>query len=186
MPARSQTADKQAFVSFSGKLNLESTEALIGAAAELSGEGVTQLVLCLSSFGGNFDRAVSLYNTLRALPLKLVTHNVGNVGSAAVVLFLAGEERYACPQAVFFLHPSSASLEGSFEPRELARERADLLESDAREREIIEQRTRLSAREIRALVNGSRTIGAQRALQAGMIDAVRELQIPRGARLVKV
>ncbi len=186
MPGRSQTAGKQAFISFSGKLNLDSTEALIGAAAELCGEGATRLVLCISSFGGNFDRAVSLYNTLRALPLTLVTHNVGNVGSAAIALFLAGEERYACPQAVFFFHPSSASLEGSFEPRELARERAELLESDAREHEIIAQRTQLSAREIRALVNGSRTIGAQRALQAGIIDAVSDLQIPRGARLVKV
>lgn len=186
MPGGSKTGSERAFVSFSGKLNLDSTEALIGAAAELCGEGVTELVLCVSCFGGNFDRAVSLYNTLRALPLKLVTHNVGNVGSAAIVLFLAGEERYACPQTVFFFHPSSVSLEGSFEPQELARERVELLESDAREREIIAQRTRLGAREIRALVNGSRTIGAERALDAGLIDAIRELQIPRGARLVKV
>ena len=30
------------------------------------------VVLCLSCFGGNFDRAVSLYNTLRAMPFKIL------------------------------------------------------------------------------------------------------------------
>lgn len=186
MPGRAATAGQQAFLSFSSQLNVKSTEALIEAAAALAQEKVSRLVLCLSSFGGNFDRGVSLYNTLRALPLTLVTHNVGNVGSAANVLFLAGEERYASPQAVFFFHPSSVSLDGSYDPRELAHHRAELLESDARERAIVEQRTSLSAREIRALVDRSSTIGAERALEAGIVHAVRELEVPRGARFVKV
>ena len=186
MPSSRQAAAQQAFISFSSQLNVNSTEALIDAAMGLAGEGVARVVLCLSSFGGNFDRGVSLYNTLRGLPFELVTHNVGNVGSAANVLFLAGEQRYACPQAVFFFHPSSASLEGSYNPRELAEQRAQLLESDAREREIIEQRTALGARRIRANVDASTTMGAAAALEAGVIHAIRDLTIPRGARVLKV
>jgi ATP-dependent Clp protease protease subunit len=186
MPARAAAKGRVAFVSFSSQLNVKSTEALIEAAANLAGEGVGRLVLCLSSFGGNFDRGVSLYNTLRALPLKLVTHNVGNVGSAANVVFLAGEERYVSPQAVFFFHPSSVSLDGSYDPAELAKHRAELLESDARERAIIEQRTSLKARQIRALVDGSSTLGAERALEAGIVHGIRELEIPKDARLIKV
>lgn len=186
MPPRRAAVQQQAFLSFSSQLNVKSTEALIEAAAGLAAEQVTRLVLCLSSFGGNFDRGVSLYNTLRALPLALVTHNVGNVGSAANVLFLAGDERYASPQAVFFLHPSSVALDGSYDPSELARHRAELLESDAREREIIQQRTSLSARQIRTLVDRSSTIGAQRALEAGIIHEIRDLEIPQGARVIKV
>jgi len=180
------SATKQAFLSFSAQINVKTTEALIETAVGLTGERVGSLVLCLSSFGGNFDRAVSLYNTLRALPLELVTHNVGNVGSAANVLFLAGEERYASPQAVFYFHPSSVSLDGAYDPRELAEQREELMGSDAREREIIEQRTSLSAREIKSLVDRSSTIGAERALEAGIIHAIRDLEIPRGARIVKV
>lgn len=176
----------ETYVSFSSSLKVESTEALIEAAAGLAGEKVGRLVLCLSCFGGNFDRAVSLYNTLRAMPLQLVTHNVGNVGSAANVLFLAGEERFASPQAVFFFHPSSVSLDGSYDPRELAHQRAELLESDAREREIIRERTSLTSRQIKSLVDRSSTIGAQQALQAGIIHAITELQIPSDARVIKV
>jgi ATP-dependent Clp protease protease subunit len=182
---KARASRTQAFISFSSPLNVKSTESLIEAATELAGENIGTVVLCLSCFGGNFDRAVSLYNTLRAMPFKLVTHNVANVGSAANVLFLAGERRFACPQAVFFLHPSSASLDGSFHPSELAKHRAELLASDAREREIIEQRTSLSARQIKALVDRSSTIDAERALAAGIIHAVKDLQIPSGARVVK-
>jgi hypothetical protein len=35
---------------------------------------------------------------------QLVTHNVGNVDSIGTVIYLAGEERFACPQATFMLH----------------------------------------------------------------------------------
>jgi ATP-dependent protease ClpP protease subunit len=186
VPARRATAGQQAFVSFSSQLNVKSTEALIEAAAALASENVTRLVLCLSSFGGNFDRGVSLYNTLRALPLELITHNVGNVGSAANVVFLAGEHRYASPQTVFFFHPSSVSLDGSYDPGELAHHRAELLESDAREREIVVERTSLTAQQVKAIVDRSSTLSAQRALEAGIIQEIRELEIPRGARVVKV
>jgi len=184
--SKAKAAAPEAFVSFSSSLNVKSTEALIDAATLLAGEKVARVVLALSSFGGNFDRAVSIYNTLRAMPFELVTHNVGNVGSAANVVFLAGEKRYACEHAVFFFHPSSVSLDGSYDPRELARQRAELLESDARERAIIEQRTSLSTREIRALVDRSATIDAQRALAADIVHEVRELEIPRAARVLKV
>lgn len=186
MPSGAKAAASAAFVSFSSPLNLKSTEALLEAAAGLLAEKTSRLVLCLSSFGGNFDRAVSLYNTLRAMPFELVTHNVGNVGSAANVLFLAGERRLACPQAVFFFHPSSVSLEGSYDPRELAHQRAELLESDERESEIVQARTSLSSAQVKRLVNGSTTIGAARALEAGIIHEIRDLEIPKGARVIKV
>lgn len=186
MPASRRAPAKEAFLSFSGQLNLKSTEALIEAATALAGERFARLVLCLSSFGGNFDRGVSLYNTLRALPVELVTHNVGNVGSAANVLFLAGERRYASPQAVFFFHPSSVSLDGNYDPAELAKHRAELLESDAREREIVVARTTLTDREVRRLVTSSSTLSAERALAAGIIHEIRDLAIPPGARALKV
>ena len=47
---------------------------------------------------------LNLYNVLRALPTKLITHNVGNVDSIGNAIFLAGVERYACPHSTFMFH----------------------------------------------------------------------------------
>lgn len=38
---------------------------------------------------------------LRAFPFKLVTHNVGNMDSIGNAVFLAGEQRLACPHSTF-------------------------------------------------------------------------------------
>ena len=38
---------------------------------------------------------VAIYTTLRALPLDLTTHNIGNVDSIGNIIFLAGARRYA-------------------------------------------------------------------------------------------
>jgi hypothetical protein len=117
------------------------------------------------------------------VPFKLVTHNVGNVGSAANVLFLAGERRFACPQAVFFLHPSSASLDGSFHPPSSPSTARTARLGRARA-QIIEQRTSLSGRRSRRWW----TVPARstpRRPGRGHHPAVKDLQIPSGARVVK-
>jgi ATP-dependent protease ClpP protease subunit len=47
----------------------------------------------LSSPGGHVMLGMNLYNVLRALPIKLTTHNVGNVDSIGNAVFLAGNPR---------------------------------------------------------------------------------------------
>ena len=42
---------------------------------------------------------------LPSLPLPLTTYNVGSVESVGVVIFLAGQKRYACPGTRFLVHP---------------------------------------------------------------------------------
>ena len=48
--------------------------------------------------------AFSLHNFLRALPVKLTMHAVGAVDSAAMPVFLAGEERFCCADSTFLFH----------------------------------------------------------------------------------
>ena len=51
---------------------------------------------------------MNLYNFLRGLPIRLTTHNVGNVDSIGNAVFLAGEHRYACPHSPF--NPTSSQM----------------------------------------------------------------------------
>lgn len=41
----------------------------------------------LSTPGGSVMNGLNLYNVLRALPFKIITHNVGNVDSIGMQLF---------------------------------------------------------------------------------------------------
>ena len=92
------------YVSFSADINPTTTETLIGLCAKLSQEGATTIYLLLSTPGGNVHNGINLYNMLKSMPFKLITHNVASVDSVGNVVFLAGDERYACANATFMFH----------------------------------------------------------------------------------
>jgi len=92
------------FVSFSAEIAPQTTETLIAVLGEQANKGVDEVCLMISTPGGSVMNGLNLYDVLRALPLKLVTHNVGNVDSIGNAIFLAGEERYACPHSTFMFH----------------------------------------------------------------------------------
>jgi ATP-dependent Clp protease, protease subunit len=64
----------------------------------------TELYLLLSSEGGSIEEAFSIYNFIRALPVKTTTVNMGQIASAGNILFLAGDIRWACAQSYFHFH----------------------------------------------------------------------------------
>src|SRR5205807_8158127 len=92
------------YVSFSAEINASTTESLIATLAQLVGQKVAEVQLLLSTPGGTVMNGINLYNVLRAMPFRLVTHNVGNVDSIGNAVFLAGERRLACPHSTFMFH----------------------------------------------------------------------------------
>ncbi len=168
----------EAFIMSAGNVSPQETEATLRLAVQAKNTGATRLTLCLASRGGDFRQGVSLGNLLRGLPMTFATFNVGVASSAAVVLFLAGEERYAEPNAVFGLHPSSIQLEGSFNPKDLATHRAGLLADDGLEEEMIGGLAGLPNATVRKLVQGSKKLTAQEALELGFVKEVKPLAIP--------
>jgi ATP-dependent Clp protease, protease subunit len=73
-------------------------------------QGVTEVLLLISSSGGSVHHGVSLYNWIRALPITVTTHNFGSVDSIALVLFAAGKRRLSVPHARFLLHGVTTGL----------------------------------------------------------------------------
>jgi ATP-dependent Clp protease protease subunit len=176
---------REAYVHFTREINGDTTESLLDELTTLANEGVPRVVLCFASPGGWTPKAVAIYNMLRAFPVELVTHAIGEVASAGNMPFLAGEVRYACPQATFMLHPGSFNAKDEQLDVRTMRERIDKLEGhDDRERVIVKQRTNLNAAEIRALVQRSATLTATEAVDAGIVHRVKQLKIPSGARVV--
>ena len=186
MAAGPQQPPKVAYVSFSAEIVPATTESLIASMANLVNNGIPEVHLLISTPGGSVMNGMNLYNVLRGLPIKLITHNVGNVYSICNAVFLAGEERYACPHSTFMFHgvgfdmPQNARLE-----EKLLRERLDgVLADQKRIASVIEERTKLLASDIAPLFTEAQTKDSAFAVSSGIVHAVKDIEIPAGAPVV--
>ena len=82
-------------VHFIGPINHNSACAVRNCCLQALQNGATEIELHLSTEGGNMTAGFALYFFLKSLPLPLTTHNIGSVESVGVVIFLAGQKRYA-------------------------------------------------------------------------------------------
>jgi ATP-dependent Clp protease, protease subunit len=171
------------YVSFSAEIMATTTEALIALLSKHVNDGVKEVYLMLSTPGGTVMNGMNLYNVLRALPVKLITHNMGNVDSIGNAVFLAGQERYACRHSTFMFHgvgvdlPSGTRLEEKF-----LRERLNGVMADQKRiGSIIGERTNLKGRQIMNLFKEARTKDADYARRVGIVHDILDATIPVGA-----
>ena len=174
------------YVSFSAEIIPHTCEALIAALANCASQGVSEVHLLISTPGGHVMNGMNLYNMLRAMPFRLVTHNVGNVDSIGNAIFLAGEHRVASPHSTFMFHgvgfdaPQGTRLE-----EKVLRERLDsLLADQKRIAAIMDERTSLDMEQIEPLFLGAQTKDAAFAASTGIVHEVRDVDIPQGAPIM--
>lgn len=75
--------------------------------------GIDSLTVNISSLGGSVSSGVTTYNYLKALPFNIITHNMGDVSSAAILVYLAGSTRTAENDSKFVIHPLSISVDSN-------------------------------------------------------------------------
>jgi ATP-dependent Clp protease, protease subunit len=174
------------YITFSAEIIAHTTESLIAAMANCANQGIAEVHLLLSTPGGSVMHGMNLYNVLRALPLTLVTHNVGNVDSIGNAIFLAGERRYACQHSTFMFHGVGFDVQpGTRLEEKILLERLDnLLADQKRIASIIEDRTNLSATEIEPLFREAQTKDAAYAVGAGIVHEIKDVEIPAGCPVI--
>ena len=62
------------------------------------------LIINIDSTGGNVSDGIAIYNIIKKLPCNVITHNLGNVSSAAILLYMAGKTRTAADISKFMIH----------------------------------------------------------------------------------
>ena len=187
-PTLIQQQRPPAYISFSAEINPSTTEALLAAFANFVNQAFREICLLLSTPGGSVVHGINVYNILRGLPISLTTHNVGNVDSIGTVIFLAGNRRYACPQANFMLHGVAFASIGpaQFFERNL-QERIESLRADQqRIAAIYQDRTGINAQEAEQLFLREQTINASEAVNRGLIHEVRDVQVPAGSPIFQL
>ena len=174
------------YVSFSAEINPNTTETLIATMTNLANFNVAEVYLLLSTPGGQVMNGMNLFNVLKGLPFKLITHNVANVDSIGNAIFLAGTDRYATKNSTFMFHgvgfkaPENQRIEEKF-----LRERLNgILSDQTRIGNIISQQTNLTDREIKKLFREAQTKDAAFALDKGIIQEIRDVEIIAGAPII--
>ena len=170
-------------VHFIGPINHGSACTIRNLCLQALQSGATEIALHLSTEGGNMTAGFALYFFLKSLPLPLTTHNVGSVESVGVVIFLAGEKRYACPRTRFLVHPLHWGF-GSLVAADHARvsEWRDCLDFDAERYAAIFDEATLAGpvrADIRANLSGhARIFDTDQALAAGIIHQTLQARLP--------
>ena len=172
------------YLSFSAEINQITTEQLLAAVSNLASQGTQEIHLLLSTTGGIVNCGISIYNTLRALPCKIVTYNVANVDSIGIVVFLAGEERFACQSATFGFHGVSQIVPGgqpiSLDAKLLSDWRESVSVNNLRIGQIYAKHITLDAEGIGQLFVEATTKQAGWAESVSLIHAIREPEVPPG------
>jgi ATP-dependent protease ClpP protease subunit len=176
-----------AYVSFLSPVNPTTAQALMGVIGKQLPKGTDEIHLMLSTPGGNVREGVALYNLLRALPTRLITYNVGTVDSIGNVVFLAGDDRYAAQTSSFMFHGVGFDVQNTRFEKKTLTERLDSLQNDqSLISDIIIQRTNINAQEAEALFLQAAFIRADDAKARGIINDIRDVQVPQGAPFIQL
>lgn len=174
-----------AYVNLHAPINHNTAQNLMALCGQLVGQGKTEICLMLSSPGGSVASGFTLYNFLMSLPIKLTTHNIGNVDSIGNVIFLAGETRRACKHSTFMFHGAGIDVERMrFEEKNLREALDSLVADQKRMADLISSRSSLDAERARELFREAQTKDADMALTAGIVHEICDLTIPSGAQVL--
>lgn len=132
------------------------------------------ITVFINSPGGSADTGFALYDLLRFSSCPVRTIANGIVASAAVLIYLAGDQgqRYGMPHCRFLLHQPSTGTRGQASDIEItAREIVKLRE---RYNRIVEQHTGKSLVQITSDADRDFWLSAQEAREYGLIDRIVE------------
>lgn len=171
------------YLMFTAGIDQMSMNSLVQYLVDLQRSGAQELVIGISSHGGNVVCGITMYNALRASPLKITTHNIGNVDSIANAVFLAGEERYANESATFMFH--GVGFDGNpnerLEEKNLL-EKLDIVHAEhSRISQLIASRSGLDTSVCLDLFKEQKTRDASWALANGLVQSVTDFHVPTGA-----
>ncbi|MBW4056959.1 MAG: hypothetical protein HIU83_16510 [Proteobacteria bacterium] len=172
-------------IHFYGPVNLISVEELRNCAlSAIQQGGATELQLRISSEGGNLTAGFTAYHFIKSLPVPVVTHNIGNVESIAVLLFLAGTTRLVVPHGRFMIHALNWGFgNGTVDHDRLAEYAASLDFDSERYAQIFDERTEGANQVVNVrshLLGRANILGADASVVAGISTSVAEIATPEG------
>jgi ATP-dependent Clp protease protease subunit len=132
--------------------------------------------LFVNSWGGDVGSSFAVYNLLRASGLPITSYNLGEVSSAAIAIFLAGDERFASKFSVFKFHPMTwdFAASGVHAAARINDVNASIETLHGLQSDLYQERTTMTAAEIASFCLKTACFRSADAIQRGIIKAIKE------------
>ena len=86
---------------------------VMSQAYALAAEGDEPIHVFIDTDGGSLKVALTIYDMLKATKCEIHTYGLSEVCSAGVIIYLAGDKRFAFKHTQFMTHPASLSASGN-------------------------------------------------------------------------
>jgi ATP-dependent Clp protease, protease subunit len=175
------------YIVFTADVQTAQAGRLRAALTQASNAG-DEIYLLISSGGGNVFEGMSIAAYMKSLPVKVITHNMGQIDSIAGVIFAAGSTRYANRNSSFLFHGVSMHYSNN-----------DFIESQLESQYLGVKRMResiasafatysgLSLTDTQTLmISGDTILSSQEALDKVIIHEIRDAAIPPGSNVIAI
>lgn len=153
--------------------------------AEQLATGDNDVVVGISSPGGNVFAGLSAYGFLVGCGANVTTHNYGHVHSIAGPIFCAGKIRKCSPPARFLVHDVSWGFNGSQSEVQI-REALEGLRGDRHSiARILAEAMNLEVDEVEETMIRSETFHAQDAVERGLVHEITPDVFDAGQPIVR-
>lgn len=176
------------YVKFSSPINPQTSQNLMNFLSQQINNGQKEFYFLFASQGGSVNDGVVLYNFMRALPAKIIMHNIGAIDSIANVIFLAAEERYCNPNSSFLFHGVGFDIIQPIRMDEKdLKEKIAIIERDQKSiAGIISERTKLKEDQVMEMFLRAKTKNPEEAKDLGLIKDIKLAQVPEGSQIISL
>lgn len=176
------------YISFIHPISYDSVNALLGKINQAVAKGYQDIILLMSSDGGQVVPGFTAYNQLQMVPIHLTTYNIGSLSSIAAILFLAGTKRIAVPNAAFQFHGAALQLSqsGEIAKNQLLQDISELEAYERRIKDILIAKTSLQPAQVELLMSEGKTRDAQFAKDFNIVQHIALFSIPSDAPIIQV
>lgn len=138
----------------------------------------------MSTGGGDVIGAFGMYNELKALSIKVSTHNSGAVDSSAIVPFMAGDRRTAASYSSFLFH----QIQWTFPAKESVTATVIqdavkwIAQFESMMADLVAKNTKLQSSDVLKMMREGTIINPTEAKKLGIIHDIDDYKIPQDAR----
>ena len=189
--AQAPASEHPVVINFIADVNSDSVNTLVRIINDQVIKGNHKITILISSGGGQTAPALAAYNLLRHMSsLELTTFNIGNVDSAAMLLYCAGAHRYSLPGpgTRFLIHgnamnpPVGVPIDVTFWESQVQLLKS-LNEMTVR---VIAEASNDRRSDIEAAVHSQKILSPELAKEWGIVQDIREDFMPPGATFIAV
>jgi ATP-dependent Clp protease protease subunit len=151
-------------------------------------QGTKKFVILISSGGGDVLSGFTAYNYLKGIPAEVTTFNVGNVDSAATVIYCAGKNRYSVPDARFLFHGVSLTLSGNLtlDSSSLEAQLGQLKNQNQMIERVVASTINKPDKETEQLVSTQTILTPEQAKKMGLVHEIKTDLFQSGAQLAQI